>query len=94
MHIINAVCKRRGLTHEKFAAAVRNKSGKDSPGKGYISQIVTGAGDPSKELCGEIADAFPEIRAAWLAWPERYQEEILEAFPECAANDLASASGE
>lgn len=94
MHIIKAVCKRRGITYEQFSDAVKEKSGKDSPGKAYIAQIVSGAGDPSPELSAEIEAAFTEIRKEWLVWPEKYRVEIEMAFPETSENDLSTAANE
>lgn len=94
MHIIKAVCKRRGITYEQFSGAVREKSGKDSPGKAYVAQIVSGAGEPSPELSADIADAFPEIREEWLVWPDRHREAIEAAFPETADGELSRAVSE
>jgi hypothetical protein len=96
MHIIKAVCKRRGLTYERFAEAVRSRSGKDSPRWNYLAQIVCGDKENlSKEFAEDIETAFPEIRKEWLLWPEQYRAEMERFFPEIQEdNGVKKASGE
>ena len=96
MHIIKAVCKRRGLTYERVAEAVRSRSGKDSPRWNYIAQIVCGDKENlSANFAEDIEAAFPEIRKEWLTWPHRYREEMERFFPEVVEeNGTKKASGE
>lgn len=96
MHIIKAVCKRKGLTYEKFAEAVRSRNGKTSPGAPYIAQIICGDKENlSPELAEDIEGAFPEIRKEWLIWPDRYRAEMESIFPETREdNGIQKASGE
>jgi hypothetical protein len=74
MHIIKLVCRERGITYSDFAAAVRKKNRRKSPGAPFIAQIVCGHKRPSPEMAEAISKTFPEISRAELIWPDKVKK--------------------
>ena len=79
MHIIEAYRLRHGISQEEFARLVKNANPKIKVSRMLISHVENGRREPSSDLALAIEQATRgEIKAEWLIFPEKYQEEIEE----------------